>query len=119
MHRPTVSIIKGGMSMKKRTVVAGVVSILSVTVALGSVALGASATADPFNKDSGELYAKAKQEGALVVYSVWDVEHIVAILDAFSKRYPGIKTNYWQGRNTEIVTRAMTEYHAGGVCVDG
>jgi len=118
MHRPTVSIIRGGMSMKKRTLLAVVVSIFSVTVALGSVALAASATDDVYTKTTSALYEKAKQEGALVVYSVWDVEHIVAILGAFSKRYPGIKTNYWQGRNPEIVTRVMTEFQAGRDSVD-
>ena len=104
--------------MKKRTLLAVVVSIFSVTVALGSVALAASATDDVYTKTTSALYEKAKQEGALVVYSVWDVEHIVAILGAFSKRYPGIKTNYWQGRNPEIVTRVMTEFQAGRDSVD-
>ena len=46
-----------------------------------------------FEKVSQELYPKAKQEGNLVVYSVWDVEHIRAVTDAFAKRYPGIKTD--------------------------
>lgn len=82
-----------------------------------SVALAASAP-DPFSKVSKELYAKAKGEGALTIYSVWDVEHIVKILEAFSKRYPGIKTNYWQGRNPEIVTRVLTEFQAGKGSVD-
>ena len=34
-----------------------------------------------FEKVSKELYAQAKKEGALVVYTVWDVEHIRTILD--------------------------------------
>ena len=92
--------------------------VLSVVLSFGGAALGASAPSDPFSKVSSELYAKAKQEGELVVYSVWDVEHIVAILGAFSKRYPGIKTNYWQGRNPEIVTRVVTEFQAGRASVD-
>ncbi len=104
--------------MKKRTLLAVVVSIFSVTVALGSVVLAASATDDVYTKTTSALYEKAKQEGALVVYSVWDVEHIVAILDGFSKRFPGIKTSYWQGRNPEIVTRVVTEFQAGRDSVD-
>jgi hypothetical protein len=74
---------------------------------------GPNATANAlkaFEKVSQELYPKAKQEGNLVVYSVWDVEHIRAVTDAFAKRYPGIKTAYWQGRNPEIVTRVLTEF---------
>ena len=51
-------------------------------------------------------------------YSVWDVEPIVAILQAFSKKYPGIKTTYWQARNPEIVTRTITEFRANRASVD-
>lgn len=98
--------------------IVAVVTVLSVLMALGSNALAAAATDENFNKISGGLYEKAKQEGGLIVYSVWDVEHIVKILDAFSKRYPGIKTNYWQGRNPEIVTRVLTEFQGGRASVD-
>jgi iron(III) transport system substrate-binding protein len=74
--------------------------------------------AKAFEKVSMELYPKAKQEGNLIVYSVWDVEHIRAVTDAFAKRYPGIKTSYWQGRNPEIVTRVLTEFQGGQASVD-
>jgi iron(III) transport system substrate-binding protein len=74
----------------------------------------ATATAKKaFEKVSQELYPKAKQEGNLIVYSVWDVEHLTVITNAFMKRYPGIKATYWQGRNPEIVTRALTEFQGG------
>src|SRR3989338_1855758 len=103
--------------MSQRALMAWAVVILSSLLSLGS-ALGASAPADPFAKASRELYAKAKQEGEVGIYSVWDVEHIVKILWAFSKRYPGIKTNYWQGRNPELITRVLTEFQAGKGSVD-
>jgi iron(III) transport system substrate-binding protein len=74
--------------------------------------------AKAFEKVSGELYPKAKQEGNLIIYSVWDVEHLRAITDAFTKRYPGIKATYWQGRNPEIVTRVLTEFQGGQASVD-
>ena len=69
--------------------------------------------AKAFAQVSAELYPKAKQEGNLVVYSVWDVEHLKIITEAFMKRYPGIKATFWQGRNPEIVTRALTEFQGG------
>ncbi len=71
-----------------------------------------------FEKASEELYPKAKQEGNLVLYSVWDVEHLRVITDAFMKRYPGIKATYWQGRNPEIVTRVLTEFQGGQASFD-
>ena len=54
----------------------------------------------------------------MIVYSVWDVEHLRVITDAFMKRYPGIKATYWQGRNPEIVTRVLTEFQGGQASVD-
>lgn len=78
----------------------------------GSAAATAAA-AKAFAKVSEELYPKAKQEGNLILYSVWDVEHLKVITEAFMKRYPGIKATYWQGRNPEIVTRALTEFQGG------
>jgi len=83
----------------------------------GSAAATANA-AKAFAKASAELYPKAKQEGNLVVYSVWDVEHLKVITEAFMKRYPGIKATYWQGRNPEIVTRALTEFQGGQASFD-
>jgi len=77
-----------------------------------------AAAAKAFEKVSQDLYPKAKQEGNLIVYSVWDVEHLKVVTDAFMKRYPGIKATYWQGRNPEIVTRALTEFQGGQASFD-
>lgn len=88
-----------------------------VTKEAGSAAATASAL-KAFQKVSQELYPKAKQEGGLIVYSVWDVEHLKVITEAFMKRYPGIKATYWQGRNPEIVTRALTEFQGGQASFD-
>src|SRR5262245_6513562 len=87
----------GGQQVKKET---------------GSAAATVAA-AKAFEKASSELYPKAKQEGNLIIYSVWDVEHLKVITEAFMKRYPGIKATYWQARNPEIVTRALTELQGG------
>ena len=72
-----------------------------------------AAAAKAFAKVSAELYPKAKQEGNLIIYSVWDVDDLKAITEAFMKRYPGIKATYWQARNPEIITRALTEFQGG------
>ena len=74
--------------------------------------------AKAFEKVSQDLYPKAKQEGNLIIYSVWDVEHLRVISDAFMKKYPGIRATYWQGRNPEIVTRVLTEFQGGQSSVD-
>ncbi len=105
--------------MKKIILKAGIVVLFYLPLFAGIVGAQKTAPTDArFEKLSKELYPKAQKEGALVVYTVWDVEHIRKILDDFSKRFPGIKTSYWQARNPEIVTRVITEYQAGGATVD-
>ena len=75
-----------------------------------SLAQTSSETDPRFEKLAKELYPKAKQENALVVYTIWDVEHIRYILGVFNKRFPGINTTYWQGTRSEIIARTLTEY---------
>ena len=76
-----------------------------------SVLAQPSATTDPrFEKLAAELYPKAKQEEALVVYTIWDVEHIRAILAVFNKRFPGINSTYWQATRSELIARTLTEF---------
>ena len=87
----------------------------SETVALAE----SGSTTDPrFEKLAKDLYPKAKEEGALVVYTIWDVDHIRSILAVFNKRFPGIETSYWQGGRSEIMTRTLTEFQAGQKSVD-
>jgi len=83
-----------------------------------AVGFAAESTDPQFEKIKNGLYDRAKQEGALVIYSVWDVEHLVKITQAFTNRFPGIKTSYWQGSNPEIVTRTVAELQAGRSDVD-
>src|SRR5439155_14238869 len=79
----------------------------------------ARSESDPrFEKLAKEFYPKAKQEGALVVYTVWDVDHIRSLSEAFSKRFPGINTSYWQATRSEVTTRTLTEYQGNQASVD-
>jgi len=97
----------------------GAQKVLPQQVRKETAAAGATArAAKAFEKVSQDLYPKAKQESNLIVYSVWDVEHLRVITDAFMKRYPGIKAVYWQGRNPEIVTRVLTELQGGQASFD-
>ena len=98
-------------------------SLLSVVAVLAFTNRLAVAQARPesdprFEKLAKEFYPKAKQEGALVVYTVWDVDHIRSLADAFSKRFPGINTSYWQATRSEVTTRTLTEYQGNQATVD-
>ncbi len=68
------------------------------------------ATDPRFEKLAKDLYPKAKKEGSLVIYTIWDVEHIRSILAVFNKRFPDINTSYWQGTRSEIIARTLTEF---------
>lgn len=83
-----------------------------------AIAEGGPETDPRFEKLAKEFYPKAKQEGALVVYTVWDVDHIRALSDAFTKRFPGINTSYWQATRSEVTTRTLTEYQGNQASVD-
>jgi iron(III) transport system substrate-binding protein len=98
-------------------------AFLSFTFVLGltdEFALGQSRPeADTrFEKLAKEFYPKAKQEGGLVVYTVWDVDHIRSLSETFSKRFPGINTSYWQATRSEVTTRTLTEYQGSQASVD-
>ncbi len=98
-------------------------SFLSVMFALALPNQFAIAQARPendprFEKLAKEFYPKAKQEGALVVYTVWDVDHIRSLTETFSKRFPGIATSYWQATRSEATTRTLTEYQGNQASVD-
>ena len=71
-----------------------------------------------FEKLAKDLYPSAKAEGSLVLYTVWDVEHARVLLAAFSKRFPGISTTYWQGTRSEVTTRVLTEFQGNQSSVD-
>lgn len=84
----------------------------SISKDVSTIKSALSATAALFPGEL-ELYAKARQEGGLVVYTVWESSDIITTLQAFSKRYPEITTEYWQASNPAIVTRVLTEFQAG------
>jgi iron(III) transport system substrate-binding protein len=98
-------------------------SLLSVVLVLALTHKLAIAQARPetdarFEKLAKEFYPKAKQEGALVVYTVWDVDHIRSLTGAFGKRFPGINTSYWQATRSEVTTRTLTESQGNQSSVD-
>ena len=92
---------------------------LSIVVSGNSFAAQSGPETDArFEKLAKEFYPKARKEAALVVYTVWDVDHIRTLLDGFSKRFPGIATTYWQGTRSEVTTRTLTEFQGNQPNVD-
>jgi ABC-type Fe3+ transport system substrate-binding protein len=93
--------------------------MLALTISNKLAIAQARPETDPrFEKLAKEFYPKAKQEAALVVYTVWDVDHIRLLSEAFSKRFPGINTTYWQATRSELMARALTEHQGNQASVD-
>jgi len=106
--------------MRKQLILPGFLFAILIVLLGNSFALAQQAReTDPrFEKLAKEFYPKAKQEAALVVYTVWDVDHIRSLTEAFSKRFPGITASYWQATRSEVTTRTLTEYQGNQPSVD-
>ncbi|HWO41370.1 MAG TPA: extracellular solute-binding protein [Candidatus Eisenbacteria bacterium] len=106
--------------MKKKSAVV-CRALLAFVLAMQSTAALAQETKDrdaAFEKLARELYPIAKQERSLIVYTVWDIDHVRALLATFSKRFAGIHTSYWQGTRPELTTRVLTEFQGNQSSVD-
>jgi len=65
-----------------------------------------------------KLIDGAKKEGALVWYMSASIEDAKAILLAFSKKYPFIKTDFFRAGSARLFNRIMNEARAGKVLFD-
>jgi iron(III) transport system substrate-binding protein len=66
-----------------------------------------------------KLIAGAKQEGEVMLYSAMIVNQAIRPLaDAFMKKYPFIKVNYWRAESAGIFTKLSAEVRAGKVAAD-
>src|SRR5262245_43060676 len=65
-----------------------------------------------------KLLDGAKKEGALVWYMSASIEDAQAILLAFSKKYPFIKTEYFRAGSARLFNRIVNEARAGKVLFD-
>ena len=61
---------------------------------------------------------RAKKEGALVWYMSASIEDAQAILLAFSKKYPFLKTDFFRAGSARLFNRIMNEARAGKVLFD-
>jgi len=60
----------------------------------------------------------AKGEGEVVFYSSLNNEQIVTFRDAFQKKYPSIKVEFYRGTSERVLQRIMTEAQTGRHSVD-
>ena len=67
---------------------------------------------------TAKLLDGAKKEGTLVWYTSTSVEDITRIFAAFSKRYPFIKTEYFNAGSARLYNRILNESRVGKIFFD-
>lgn len=60
----------------------------------------------------------AKAEGEVVFYSSLNNEQIVTLREAFQKKYPFLKVDFFRGTSDRVLQRIITEAQAGRYSVD-
>ncbi|MFQ5684632.1 MAG: ABC transporter substrate-binding protein [Candidatus Binatia bacterium] len=71
-----------------------------------------------FAESSAERIQKAKKEGVVNFYAVWQLEHLQALKKAFNKRYPTIQVNLLRQGGQQMINRLDTEAKTGRNDVD-
>ncbi len=66
----------------------------------------------------GKLIEGAKKEGSLIWYTSTGTEDIKRLFDAFNKRYPFIKTEFFNAGSARLFNRILNESRADKVFFD-
>ena len=80
--------------------------------------LGFSFRSEAQDSHTQKLIDGAKKEGALVWYMSASIEDAKAILLAFSKKYPFLKTDFFRAGSARLFNRIMNEARVGKVLFD-
>ncbi len=65
-----------------------------------------------------KLYQAALKEGEFNWWEQYQMKEAVNIINLFSKKYPGIKINYFEGTTDVLIEKYFAEYKAGRANVD-
>jgi iron(III) transport system substrate-binding protein len=77
----------------------------AIAIGINSMALAASE----------DLIAAAKKEGVIAIYAATDLSQAQALLDAFTRKYPGIRIDYNDIGTNGVYNRIISEAAAGQV----
>lgn len=64
---------------------------------------------------TARLIEEAKKEGSLIWYTSTSIEDIKRLFDAFAKKYPFIKTEFFNAGSARVFNRILNEARAGKV----
>ncbi len=85
---------------------------------IAAIACGFALSSARADDTAESLYAIAKQEGRLSIWSSLDVEIHQSQLKAFSKRFPGLTVEAFKIQPGPAIERAISESRAGRLSVD-
>jgi iron(III) transport system substrate-binding protein len=101
--------------------IARLTAVLAFTAGLQSGALAQGAPADFLNYQGPDrekrLIERAKQEGALTIYTSLAPTEARPMVEAFEKKY-GIKVELWRAISERVIQRTVSEAKAGRHTVD-
>jgi iron(III) transport system substrate-binding protein len=90
---------------------------LYLIVGLTSILLSGGALVSPSGADSS-FYAKAKEEGLVLLYTSLAASDTDPFRTAFEKAYPGVKLEIYRASGTTILQKILTESRTGNPMVD-
>ena len=65
------------------------------------------------------LLEGARKEGQVIIYAAMIVNQALRpLLDAFNKKYPGVRASYWRGDSEDIAAKLAAESRAKNLLVD-
>ncbi len=103
------------MKMKERSFLRILSLVIMVVIFVSSDQLFAQTAKTAFEQ---KLYQAALKEGELNWWDQYNLKEIAVFMDAFNKRYPGIKINYFEGTTDVLAEKYFAEYKAGRANVD-
>lgn len=72
----------------------------------------------PSSSEAASVEELAKSEGEVIFYSSLNNEQIVPFREAFQKKFPFLKVNFYRGTSERVMQRIITEAQAGRHAVD-
>ncbi|MFF7329534.1 extracellular solute-binding protein [Streptomyces sp. NPDC008150] len=97
---------------------AAALTALGTVVALVATACGGGPPPDPKAKDLDALYQEARAEGSVIWFAPKPESQMRPAIDAFQKKYPGIKVKYTNKKAPDLVTQLNVEQAANRVSFD-
>ena len=80
--------------------------------------MGSLAASETQDGHTAKLIEGAKREGSLIWYTSTSIEDITRLFDAFNKKYPFIKSEFFNAGSARVFNRILNEARAGKVFFD-